>query len=54
MAELERLHRELELLPCKNDREIKKKEQALMDSRAEIHELEKKRDRLMYTSWEHE
>ena len=52
LAELEKLHKGLELSPCKNDRDLKEKEQALIELRGEIHELEKKRDRLMYTRWE--
>jgi len=53
MAEFERLYDELEINPCKNDVELKEKDQALKELREEIHELERRRDRLMYT-WSEE
>ena len=52
MAELEKLYEQLEIKPCNNDKELKEKEQALIELRAEINDLEKGRDRLMYTWWE--
>jgi len=52
MAELETLYGELEISPCKNDRELTEKDQALEELKKEILELEKNRDRLMYSCWE--
>lgn len=51
MGELQKLYSSLELSPCKSDREIKEKDQALKELRGEILELEKKRDHLLYTRW---
>jgi len=51
MAELESLYDKLEISPCKNDMDLKEKDQALNELRKEIRELEKKRDRLTYTWW---
>ena len=52
IADLERLYEKLEISPCKNDKELKEKDQALNELRKEIRELEKNRDRLTYTWWE--
>ena len=51
IAQLYKLYPTLELSPCKCDRDLMEKEQALRDLRNEIHELEKMRDRLLYTWW---